>query len=135
MKIYIPWNELIVLVSRSSGAGGQHVNRTNSAVQLRFNIGNSLTLSEEQKLLIRQKLRHKLTQSEDILVRCESERDQRSNKMQAYQILNDLINSALKKEKQRIATKPTRSSIRKIATEKKARSEVKKSRKKPNDWS
>ncbi len=69
MKIYIPWNELIVLVSRSSGAGGQHVNRTNSAVQLRFNIGNSLTLSEEQKLLIRQKLRHKLTQSEDILVR------------------------------------------------------------------
>lgn len=134
MKVVIPWNELEVSVTRSSGAGGQHVNRTNSAVQLRFSISKSLVLSEEQKEKILKKLSYRLVQDDEILIRCEEERDQKRNKELAYENLNKLINSALIVPKKRIATKPKKSSIQKRLSGKKIRSEIKKGRSEKIKW-
>lgn len=134
MKVYIPWNELEITATRSSGAGGQHVNKTNSAVQLRFSISASLVLNEAQKERIRKKLAHRLIQGDEILVRSEEERDQKRNKETAYENLNRLIASALFEPKKRIATKPKRSSIQKRLTSKKSRGEIKKNRSEKIKW-
>ena len=134
MKIFIPWNELEVTATRSSGAGGQHVNKTNSAVQLRFSISASLVLNEAQKERIRKKLSHRLIQGDEILVRSEEERDQKRNKETAYENLNKLIASALFEPKKRIATKPKRSSVQKRLTTKKSRGEIKKNRSEKIKW-
>lgn len=134
MKVIIPWNELEVSVTRSSGAGGQHVNRTNSAVQLRFSLTNSLVLSEYQKEKIRKKLANRLVQGDEILVRCEEERDQKRNKETAYENLNRLINAALIEPKKRVATKPKKSSIQKRLNSKKTRGEIKKIRSEKIKW-
>lgn len=134
MKIIIPWNELEISVTRSSGAGGQHVNRTNSAVQVRFSVSRSLVLTDEQKELILTKLAHRLVQNDELLIRSEDQRDQKSNKEQAYMILNRMINQALIVPKKRIKTKPKRSSVQKRLNEKKTRSSIKKMRGEKIDW-
>lgn len=132
-KIIIPWNEIEFTATRSSGAGGQHVNRTNSAVQLRFSISNStLPLEIKEKLLI--KLKNKLAQGDEILVRSEEQRDQKTNKERAYFLLNQLINNALKEPKKRVATKPKKSAIKKRLESKKKRSDLKKSRSQKHSW-
>lgn len=134
MKVLIPWNELEITATRSSGAGGQHVNKTNSAVQLRFSISASLVLSEFQKEKIRKKLAHRLIQGDEILIRSEEERDQKRNKETAYENLNKLIAQALHEPKRRIATKPKRSSVQKRLTSKKSRGEIKKNRSEKIKW-
>lgn len=134
MKVVIPWNELEISVTRSSGAGGQHVNRTNSAVQVRFSVSKSLVLKPEQKELILHKLAHRLIQNDELLIRSEDQRDQKSNKEQAYLILNKMINQALIIPKKRIKTKPKKSSVQKRLNEKKSRGSIKKIRGKKIDW-
>jgi ribosome-associated protein len=128
VKVIIPLNEVEFAVTRSSGAGGQHVNKTNSAVQLRFSISASLVLTEQQKERILKKLAYRLVQDNEILIRNEDQRDQKSNKDKAYEQLNNMINIALIVPKKRIATKPKRSSIQKRLTGKKNRGEIKKNR-------
>ncbi len=128
MKIIIPWTEIEWQATRSSGAGGQHVNRTNSAVQLRFSISNSLVLSDIQKEKLKHRLSHRLIQDDEIMIRIEDERDQKSNKDRAYKLLLEMIAKALIDPKKRVATKPKRSSIYKRLESKKIRSEIKKGR-------
>lgn len=134
MKFIIPWSEVQFSVMRSSGAGGQHVNKTNSAVQLRFSIKESTTLSEEQKARLRIKLAYRLTQAGEILIRVEDERDQKSNKERSYKLLNELIIEGLKVPKKRIATKPKKSAIKKRLESKKIRSKIKKNRSEKVKW-
>jgi len=124
----IPWNEIEWQATRSSGAGGQHVNRTNSAVQLRFSISASLILTPEQKEKLVRRLSHRLVQGDQILVRIEDERDQKSNKDRAYRILCEMIAKALIDPKKRVATKPKKSAVRKRLESKRIHSELKKSR-------
>ena len=126
-KIVIPWTEVEWTATRSSGAGGQHVNKTNSAVQLRFSIQNSsLTELQKNKLLVR--LKSRLIQDDEILIRIEDQRDQKSNKDRAYELLNKMINLALIDPKKSIATKPKKSAVRKRLSDKKRNSEIKKGR-------
>ena len=126
-KVVIPWTEIEWTATRSSGAGGQHVNKTNSAVQLRYSISrSSLTELQKSKLLVR--LQSRLIQDDEILIRIEDQRDQKSNKDRAYELLNKMINLALIDPKKRIATKPKKSAIRKRLNDKKRTSEVKKGR-------
>lgn len=126
-KVVIPWTEIEWTATRSSGAGGQHVNKTNSAVQLRFSIGNS-TLSDLQKSKLLVRLKTRLIQEDEILIRIEDQRDQKSNKDRAYDLLNKMINLALIDPKKRIATKPKKSAVRKRLNDKKRNSEIKKGR-------
>lgn len=127
MKIVIPWTEIEWTSTRSSGPGGQNVNRTNSAVQLRFSVSGS-SLSDVQKEKVLKRLAHRLVQDDEILIRIEDQRDQKSNKDRAYKILCEMIGLALVDPKKRLATKPKKSAVRKRLTDKKRHAEVKKNR-------
>ncbi len=124
---YLNPNDITYLSTRSQGAGGQHVNKTNSCIQLRYSIMTS-TFPEEIKAKFMQRLKHKLVQDDVIQIRVETERDQKSNKDTAYKKLIELLVSALFEPKKRTKTKPTKSSVRKRLETKKSRSDVKKSR-------
>lgn len=130
-KINLPYSEFQFEMSRSRGPGGQHVNRTNSAVTLRWNIAESSYLQPEIKQRLLTKLQSKLTVLGEILIRSEGSRDQESNKKECLEKLNELVKNALIVPKKRIKTKPTRSSQRKRLETKTKRGEIKHARKKP----
>lgn len=120
--------EIEVLVSRSSGAGGQFVNRTNSHVQVRFDIPQSEAFNDEQKTILYDKLKNKLTVNGELLVDCEVHRDQIRNKKEAIEKLKAILEQAFFKPKPRKKTKPKRSSIEKRLKSKTQRSQIKKDR-------
>ena len=117
--------------SKSSGPGGQNVNKVNTKVELRFDVQNSILLSDEEKLLVLNKLANKINKEGELIVVAQSERSQIGNKEKATEKLNAIIEQALRKEKKRIATKVPRSVIRKRLKNKKINSEKKSSRKSP----
>jgi len=113
---------------RSRGPGGQNVNKTNSAVQLRWNLWNSNSIPPEIHTRLLEKLAPLLTTEGELLIRTETSRDQDSNKKACLEKLLGLIDKALFVPKKRFKTKPTRSSQRKRLDSKSKRSEVKKLR-------
>lgn len=114
--------------SRSSGPGGQNVNKVNSKVELRFNVqqSNSLTDMEKQHIIVRCK--NRINNDGEIIITAQVERSQLQNKEQALKKFFMLIESALKPVKKRKPTKPSRSSIEKRLKNKKLKSEIKSSR-------
>jgi len=104
----IPRNELDVRVSRASGAGGQHVNKTSSRVEIFWNVIGSRALNEEQRSRLRQKLASRLTTEGSIRVVASDMRSQSRNRDLAEKRLADLVRQALIIPKKRRATKPTR---------------------------
>lgn len=124
-------NELVFKAVRSSGAGGQHVNKVSSKIELSFDIVNSNSLSEEEKERLLNKLQSKLTKNGVLLLSCDESRSQHKNKEIVIERLLLLLKKALQKEKPRKQTKPTKSSIEK-RLEKKKKDAIKKAlRKKP----
>lgn len=106
------YQKCVFSVARASGAGGQHVNKTNSAVYARIDI-YELNLSDEEVALITQKLAHKLIQNRYLQSRSEAERDQLTNKKTAVESLVSLLGFALLVPKKRKKTRPTKSSVEK----------------------
>lgn len=125
-------SELEFQASRSSGPGGQNVNKVNSRVELRFNIPTSQLLSERQKEILLKKLASKLTSDGTLIMEGQTERSQLQNKEKVIQRFYSLIEKALKPVKKRKATKPSRSSIEKRINKKKQVGEKKKLRGKPD---
>ncbi len=123
-------SEFIFIVSRSSGPGGQHVNRTNSKVELRFNVTLSSLLNDEEKQLIFKNLNSRINQNGEIQIVSQQYRSQIKNKEKCIDKFYILINKALIVPKKRIKTKPTLSSKIKRLDEKKKHSEIKAFRKK-----
>ena len=107
-SLSIPRSELDVRVSRSSGAGGQHVNKTSSRVEIFWNVPGSRALTEEQRARLREKLASRLTTEGSIRVVASDMRSQSRNRELAEDRLADLIRRALIVPKKRRATKPTR---------------------------
>lgn len=126
----IPYSELSFQVARSGGPGGQNVNKTNSAVIVRFHVESSSVFSENQKARLLSKLSSKLTQSGELLIRSEEFRDQDRNKSACIEKLYQMLTAALFVPKKRIKTKPTKSSQRKRVEGKKKEGEIKALRKK-----
>ena len=121
--------ELQFAFSRSSGPGGQHVNKVNTKVELRFNINQSKLLDVLQKEILWKKLKNILTQDGDLLVISQKTRSQLKNKEIAIEKFYKLLNDALKPIKKRKPTKPSRSAKEKRLKDKKALSEKKSRRK------
>lgn len=121
-------SEFTFKTSRSSGPGGQHVNKTDSRVELRFNPQKSELLSDDQKVILLQKLSSQLTSDGDLIVVCQQERSQYKNKALAIEKLYELLHKALRPVKKRKTTKPTRASIQKRMELKKQTAEKKKRR-------
>ncbi|QDK47488.1 aminoacyl-tRNA hydrolase [Bdellovibrio sp. ZAP7] len=124
------YHEFDFTYARSRGPGGQNVNRTNSAAILRWNLRDSQALPENIKARLLEKLAAQLTVDGDILIRSEEFRDQDQNRSACLKRLQALLQKALFVPKKRVATKPTRSSVRKRLDSKKRHSEVKAGRKK-----
>ncbi len=119
-KITIPGSELIISVSKASGPGGQHVNKTSSKVSLRWNLFSSTAFSAHELEQIINKLRFRLVGDGDILIHVDSERSQLRNKDIARERLTKILLEALKPIKKRVASQPTLGSKnRRIETKKK----------------
>src|SRR5438067_12552334 len=104
----IPRGELDVRGSRSSGAGGQHVNKTSSRVEIFWNVLASRALSEEQRARLQEKLGPRLTTEGSVRVVASDMRSQSRNRDLAEERLAELVRRALIIPKKRSATKPSR---------------------------
>ncbi|WP_309608800.1 alternative ribosome rescue aminoacyl-tRNA hydrolase ArfB [Flavobacterium sp.] len=124
--------ELQYKAVRSSGAGGQNVNKVSSKVVLNFDLNASKALSEEEKELILFKLSSRLTSENILILNCDEDRSQIKNKAIVTKRFLEIIKNALIVPKIRKATRIPKSVIRKRIKDKKNISEVKNNRKKPN---
>ncbi|MBF8963389.1 aminoacyl-tRNA hydrolase [Pontibacter sp. FD36] len=120
--------ELSFQASRSGGAGGQNVNKVASKVELRFHVGDSELLTDEEKALIQEKLGSRINSEGVLQVVCQAERSQLQNKEQCIERFYELLRQALTRQKKRKATKPTRASVRKRLEGKRRQSDKKASR-------
>ncbi|MBN2485710.1 MAG: aminoacyl-tRNA hydrolase [Bacteroidales bacterium] len=121
--------EFVFSASRSSGPGGQNVNKVSSKIEVRFNISSSAALNTDQKLLLISKLQSKLTSGGDLIVTCQQGRSQLQNKDSATLKIIGIIQKALLPKRKRKPTRPTKSSVEKRIEQKKKRSAIKNSRK------
>ncbi len=127
-NLSIPYKEFIWRFSRSSGSGGQKVNKTSSKVEIIFDIENSKFLNDFQKIKLRNNLNKKLV-NDCISVVVQDQRTQGYNRQLALKRMAKLIKESLnKKQIFRIKTKPSRSAQNKRIEEKKKRSELKNNR-------
>ena len=118
--------ELEFLTSRSSGPGGQNVNKVNSKVTLKFDVTHSKILTEDEKFLVATKLHSKLTEDGVLLINAQEKRSQLDNKKVVIEKLNNILQKAFEKQKPRKKTKPTKAAIEQRIKKKKAQSEKKK---------
>ncbi len=127
--------ELTFKTSRSGGAGGQHVNKTETRVELFFNVRYSTALSMQQKILLQKNLRSKLTEDGELRIVVSDTRSQIKNKEIAIQRFLALIKKELIIPKKRKPTKPTRASVQRRLEGKSKKADIKKNRKrvKKND--
>ncbi|MEO0496232.1 MAG: alternative ribosome rescue aminoacyl-tRNA hydrolase ArfB [Pseudomonadota bacterium] len=113
---------------RASGPGGQNVNKTSSAVQLRFHVANSPSLPDRVKTRILGSGDSRLTKEGEIVIHAERHRTQEANRRDALERLKKLIRDANIQPRKRIATRPTLGSKKRRLEAKKQRGEIKQNR-------
>ncbi len=121
-------NEVKYTTARSSGPGGQNVNKVNTKVTIILDIEESAILSEVQKAIVFDKLKSRINKDGILSLNCDKTRSQLKNKEFALEHLNSLINITLKPNKKRIKTKPTKASKLKRLQNKKILSDKKANR-------
>jgi ribosome-associated protein len=128
----IPERELGWRFSRSSGPGGQHVNTSDSRVELFWNVAESTVLSADQRMLLLTRLEHRLVAGV-VTVAASEQRSQLRNRESALRKLADLVTAGLAPEaRARRATKPTRGSARRHLAVKQQHSATKRNRQRPS---
>jgi ribosome-associated protein len=124
-------SEFLIATSRSSGPGGQNVNKVNTKVKVLFDIKNSSVLTEDEKSLVCLKLRNRINTGGELTVTSQSERTQLRNN--AVEKMLQLIANALTETPQRIPTTPTKTSQIERLEEKHKKGLIKKQRKDPEE--
>ena len=124
-------SELQFKAVRSSGAGGQNVNKVASKVELIFDLEASLGLTDDEKELLKQSISNRLTKENILLLQCEKSRSQHKNKTLVIERFFDLIEKGLVIPKKRLPTKTPRSVVRKRLKAKRKVSDKKANRKPP----
>ena len=125
-------SELQYKAVRSSGAGGQNVNKVSSKVVLSFDLKNTQGLNQEQKQLVTTQLQTRLTADGILNLSCDEDRSQLRNKELVTKRFFEMVKKALIVPKERKPTKIPKGVIRKRIKDKKSSSEVKKNRRKPD---
>ncbi len=126
--MYIPESEFIITFARSSGKGGQNVNKTSTKVILHWSIKNSQVLTEEEKGRVRLVLANRINNEDELVLMSEEERSQPQNKEIAIARLQELVAGALHVPKKRRPTHPSKASKLKRLESKKIRSRIKQAR-------
>jgi len=121
-------NEITLYTSRASGPGGQHVNRTESKVELHWNLDESLVLDDAQKMLLHRRLGGRLTADGVLIMTSQATRSQLKNREIVQQRFLDLVHKMLQPPKKRIRTKPGKGAVEKRLKQKKIQAEKKKRR-------
>ncbi len=121
-------NEFVFQASRSGGPGGQNVNKVSTKVELRFNVGTSALLSDEEKAIIAEKLGNKINKLGELVLVSQTERSQLSNRDKVIEKFYFIINKALTPKTKRIRTKPSKASIERRIESKKIQSRIKENR-------
>jgi len=124
--------EVSFKTSRSSGKGGQHVNKTESRVSLFFDIEESDLLTREEKSILKERLMSRLTDGKIVQIDVEDSRSQQRNKEIALKRLIKLLGENSKPKKKRKISKPSKAAIKKRLKAKKVKSEKKQFRRKDN---
>ena len=124
--------ELNFKAVRSSGSGGQHINKVSSKIELHFNVKNSFVLNNDQKELLIKSLKTRLTKQNELILQCGESRSQHKNKEIVIARFLEIIKKGLKVPKKRKPTKFPKSAIRRRLKSKRIQSERKASRKKPD---
>jgi ribosome-associated protein len=122
--------ELEFLTSRSSGPGGQNVNKVNSKVTIRFDIRSSAFLSAEEKSMLCEKLSNRITTNGVLVLSSQDKRSQLDNKEAVLSKLDGILKKAFEKKKRRKKTKPSKAAKEKRINSKKKTSEKKQWRQK-----
>ena len=130
-ELTIPEWELVFTTSRSSGPGGQHVNRTESRVTLWWSPQRSGALSDLQRRRLLARLKHRLNGDGVLHINAAQHRSQLRNRKLAEERLAELIWRALQVPRRRKKTRPTRGSIERRLSAKRRRSETKRKRSRP----
>ncbi len=126
-------SELIFTSSRSSGPGGQNVNKVNSKVTLQWNVSQSSVTTEEEKKIIQHKMASHITKEGILHLSSQEARSQLQNKDAVVNKLERLLTKAFTKKKARKPTKPSKAATQKRILQKKLLGEKKKWRKKGED--
>ena len=116
---------------RSSGPGGQHVNKTSTKVMLHWSLKDSNVFSEEEKERLYKRLKSKLTSDDQLVLSYDQSRSQHKNKDEVFKNLVRLLENGLLKPKRRKRTKPTLASKKRRLDSKKRNAEKKANRKPP----
>jgi len=124
-------SEVSYRADRSSGAGGQHVNKVASKITLTYDLQESKAFDSAQKTRLYQNLASRLNKDKVLVLKCDTHRSQHRNKELVNKRLFELLSAALIEPKDRKNTKPTRASVHKRLETKKQQSEKKKNRQKP----
>jgi ribosome-associated protein len=127
-ELRLPLAELRFRFSRSSGPGGQHVNRSETRVELLFDVLNSPTLTEHQRTRILSRLAGQIDNEGVLHIFSSTTRSQAENRVDAMRRLQALLAAALKRHKRRIGTRPTAASRERRMAGKRQRAETKQAR-------
>jgi ribosome-associated protein len=122
-------SEFLYSTSRSSGPGGQNVNKVSTKVELRLNLLLTSSLAENEKEIIFNKLKNKINKEGEIILVSQSERTQLMNKVAVTEKFYELVSKAITVQKKRRSTRPTLSSKIKRLESKRSRGNIKKLRK------
>ncbi len=118
-------DEFVFQASRSSGPGGQNVNKVSSKVELRFNIAESALLNDDEKAILAEKLANKLNKSGELVLVAQTDRSQLKNRETVIDKFYLIIEKALTPRKKRYKTRPTKASVEKRLESKRVQAKLK----------